>query len=148
MSQLNPFLEGWGKLPDEVQLEVLRHALPTNVAFRAVDFDHPSTTIHRPKNRDMYMTQVLPLLSCPPIRHLAVEAFYTQNIMENRTAPDPTRFPPRHCRSYIRILVAHVIPGVVHLRVIHWTFNKSRGLSNLQTLDLTLLASYNQLEKG
>lgn len=68
--------------------------------------------------------------------------------MEIRTAPDPTRFPPRHCRQYIRTLVAHVIPGGAHLRVFHWIANKNRGLSNPQTLDLTFLASYNQLEKG
>jgi hypothetical protein len=88
-----PFLDGWRKLPDELKLTILRHALPSREEFGSLSFNKAEVYLEcrllydcgedyfSDASLPRFQTNVMPLLVCPEIRHLASEAFYAQNTM-------------------------------------------------------------------
>jgi hypothetical protein len=70
-------LAGWLKLPNELKLHILRHALPDGETFDCEYFRVPRCRFDRDPNRcDTY---VLPLLCIPDLTGLVTEVLYGQN---------------------------------------------------------------------
>jgi hypothetical protein len=91
------FVQAWRKLPDELKLEIIRHALPSGMPFnvnlfkgelpqsikniiesRLQRYPHDSTVaciVHL----DVFRRSLIPLLACPETASFVDEALYTQN---------------------------------------------------------------------
>jgi len=75
-----PFLTGWRKLPDELKVQILNHALPVGRLF-----DHRDFTLagqFDELSAIQYHKHVLPLLSIPELAGLVTEVFYAKNFMD------------------------------------------------------------------
>jgi hypothetical protein len=116
-SPADPFLQGWRKLPDELKLEIIRHALPSGITFSGRFFKKESIPSlidlknepHRYSSDDplaralqyanIFEKALFLLLACSETVSFVNEAFYTQNTFElfdDRLLPLPA------ARSFIR----------------------------------------------
>lgn len=161
MSQTSSFIQCWQKLAEEIKLQIIRLALPSNLEFGAVDFDDQeeseewhfrpampdgielSLEDHGKKDvrgsRDLFNTHVLPFLACPTISHLATEAFYTQNTIRFRVEKDLSiRLPPHPLRKYVRTLAGEVSHRPGELDALARVARDETGFSRLQVVNLTV----------
>jgi hypothetical protein len=103
------FLDGWLTLPDELKLRVISFALPFDARLLSLDFSAAlrdqidpdllqSWLFASPGGLTTFNTDVLPLLACPELRHMAYEAFYKPNTIVFSVSRDsshlchPTKF--------------------------------------------------------
>lgn len=78
--QPTAFLKGWRKLPDELKVQILGHALPVGRHF-----DHRDFTLagqFDELSAIQYHKHVLPLLSIPELAGLVTEVSYAKNFMD------------------------------------------------------------------
>jgi hypothetical protein len=93
-------LAGWKKLPDELRLSIVRHALPSDKTISYTDV--PELMIQDSTgDRQQFMEEFIVLLYCPATSALAVEALYSQNTV-SITCKDHMRLPPEAVRRFIR----------------------------------------------
>jgi hypothetical protein len=147
MPQLDDFLRGWLKLPDELQLDVLRYALPsgeflTRALFRRKrDIERPrgsrvpTGSLNSPT---IFDTEVLPLLACPVISHLVHDAFYSHNAlcvgMFHRIVQ-----PPRSALPFVRRINLQVDPSVGTLQILAKKATRGFGFPDLQSVHIRFL---------
>jgi len=102
-AQPSSFLAGWNVLADELQLSIVRHAMPSDLSILPTFFDDKSTQgpYCREKRLLRFRHEVLPLVYCPAISAFAIEAFYSQNTLQIR-CDNRMRLPPGSMRRFIR----------------------------------------------
>ena len=102
-AQPSSLLAGWNVLSDELQLSVVRHAMPSDLNILPTFFDDKSTQgpYCREKRLLRFRHEVLPLVYCPAIRAFAIEAFYSQNTLQIR-CDNRIRLPPGSMRRFVR----------------------------------------------
>ncbi|KAF1842993.1 uncharacterized protein K460DRAFT_367913 [Cucurbitaria berberidis CBS 394.84] len=143
-----PFLTGWNRLPDELKLQILKETVPRDTYF-ASSFKKEIPHWRHRHVRGSWRT-MLPLLSIPQIKGLALEAFYSQNemgIMNNelRSYNSEERsviyYPPRNMRDYITKLYIRSCPSVRTLELLINLGSGSTGMNHLRSVTVVINGS-------
>lgn len=138
------FVEGWRKLPDELKVAILKHALPSGKVFRMAAF-HETFVQSRKKSlypdnlydaRIIFSNQVLPLLACPEISTLALEVFYAHNTL--RLVPSLRRQAPSGLGMLIRHVFMSMPMGQTGYECLKRLSNGSLGLHNLAVIEIVI----------
>jgi len=156
------FVRGWDKLPDELKLAVLRHALQHDRPLRARSFvQHKRYELStsesiwdaahlgielelEPEPESSYFkTTVLPFLACPTIAQLAHEAFCTQNRF--MLEPHINLLPPLSARNLIRHMELDVKATVSEIDWLLQVAATSHSFTNLHLIEITVRGSFRDM---
>jgi hypothetical protein len=155
------FVQGWRKLPDELKLEIIRHALPSGMPFNANFFKgelpqsikniiesrlqrYPhDSTVARIVHLDVFRRSLIPLLACPETASFVDEALYTQNSFNLCVSP---LLPSPAILGFIRhVHMYATVPGEWGLSgwwdVLMKIADGSLGLSNLHVVEIEIDSS-------
>jgi hypothetical protein len=129
-------LAGWKKLPDELRLSIVRHALPSDKTIN--DTDAQELTIEDASgDRQSFMEEFIVLLYCPATSALAVEALYSQNTV-SITCKDHMRLPPEAIRRFIRRVQFQMLLSRPDLDGFAAFCSEQATFSGLCRIDLTI----------
>ena len=141
MAQTSLFLQGWNKLPVELKLGIIRYAVPSSETLTRVQFDrHHHGMMRKGSN---FATEVMPLLACPPIAQIAMEAFYTQNTINLRR--QMFFLPPQRFDTFLRHIKTSVALEVWNFRAMAGFFAGGVRLSNLHTFEIVIVIQHRTL---
>jgi hypothetical protein len=149
------FVLGWGKLPDELKLEIVRHALPRDETVSGRFFNKKLNKIDRARFTtrkfpvsdasiaselellEQYDTTFLSLLACPETAKFVHEAFYTQNVMR-LTHPSTPMLPPPSVRGFVRNVKLYADTSTSWWYTVTMVANGEAGFSNMSVVEIEL----------
>jgi len=145
------FAKGWSKLPDELELEVLHHCLPTQSNLKESFFPGVCCWKLADQPKPEFNTELLPCLACPATKDLATEIIYRENKVHVhiRAGQGVTKyfgkhdekniFPQTHAWQYIRTLAIECEVSVSALKTLVKLLGGSMPMSSmLQDVEVTI----------
>ena len=138
-----PFRDGWRSIPDELRVEILRYALPSNENLCVTEFNCllrcPRAKLPSAPN-SCFDTHVVPLLAVPEIAGIVQEIFYAQNTMWLNTSP--TESYPRHLPyamgNFVRQMKLEFALSVAKLRLVRSAMADGVAFPNLDQVELII----------
>jgi hypothetical protein len=151
---LTSFAANWRKLPDELKLKVLRHALPSNKTFSELAFKKRKR--RSTPEQGIIRRDVLPLLACPEIADLALEVFYVQNTFRIMFAADYSALchaplcPPPSVRKHVRRVnvIIHACADAFEALRAALASGGGLGFPNLHYVELTINGTFSCTESA
>lgn len=147
--QSTPFLKGWRALPEELKLHILGLVLapePSKQTRGLLCYHHLKEA--RFWNQYPFQGLTLPLLGCGEIKHLVLQAFYTQHsFFLDYSAVEYSIifgveyvcFPPQHVAKFIRRLnIRFSLLSAQRLQILEWIASGTERLQNLVSVDIYL----------
>ena len=132
------FLAGWNSLPDELKLHILKYTVPSGNYYQALDFNNIEPRLRR---------IVYPLMSCPEIKGLVMEAFYGQNTLTIKHTPyvfidpqdDVIHYPPPAVSGHVRHLHLHLYqPGIRTFIIFFKIADGTLGFPHLHSIHIDI----------
>lgn len=141
-ASIEPFLRGWRSLPVELQLYILTLVVTLQPQDQGALSYYYLDEVRYWRSHFDFQRWVLPLLSCPEIKELVVEAFYTQNrfMLEygaSRAVHLHIHLPPESAQKFIRKLRISLGAMTSHeLELLAEAARSTKKLENLTFLDI------------
>jgi hypothetical protein len=154
------FVQGWGKLPDELKLDIVRYTLRATRPSLVISLTRNLTKLivldSRPANSrfpmhpsiaselellEAYDSTFLSLLVCSETAIFVHEAFYTQNTMR-LTHPRTPMLPPPSVQGFVRHVKLYADTSISWWNTIIMVANGGTGFLNLHVVEVELIVGW------